>query len=228
MQGLINDGTLAIALAFIVPGYIIGAIRTQFVAGRRQQKIELLVLESLALSLVNLCLWYPALVAGFPASGAVTAWNGMAWLCAFLVSPAVIGAFLGIAALKNWWHGIANRLGTAPLHPMPTAWDWKFAQREQTWMYVTLKDDTKFAGFCGARSFISSEPAERDLYIQEVYEIGEDQVWKPKGSGLYIASGEIRSIEFWPIPKEEQLDEQQQPGLPEGLSTAAGNVRQAA
>jgi hypothetical protein len=45
MQGLINDGTLAIALAFIVPGYIIGTIRAQFLAGRRPQKIEQQVLE---------------------------------------------------------------------------------------------------------------------------------------------------------------------------------------
>ena len=226
MLGLINDGTLAIALAFIVPGYIIAAVRTQFVAGRRQQKFELLVLEAVALSLVNLCVWFPALAAGFPQTGPATIWSGLGWLCAFLVSPAAIGALLGIAAQKSWCHDIANRFGLAPLHPMPTAWDWKFAQREPAWLLVTLKDDTKFAGFLGCRSFISSEATDRDLYIQEVFEIGADNAWKRKGSGLYVASGEIRTIEFWPVAEEEHANERQ-PRLSEGLPTAS-NVRQAA
>jgi hypothetical protein len=225
MLGLNNDGTLAIALAFIVPGYIIAAIRTQFVAGRRQHKFEVLVLECVALSLVNLCVWFPALVAGFPHAGSATIWNGLGWLCAFVVSPAAIGALLGIAAQKSWCHDIANRIGFAPLHPMPTAWDWKFAQREPAWVHVTLKDDTKFAGFLGSRSFISSDATERDLYIQEVFEIGADNAWKPKGSGVYIAPAEIRTIEFWPV-KEEQTDEHHA-GFSQRLP-AASDIRQAA
>lgn len=227
MQGLINDGTLAIALAFIVPGYIIGTIRAQFLSGRRPQKIEQQVLEGLALSLVNLCFWYPMLMAGWPGAGSATVGTSMIWLAAFLVSPAAIGTLLGIAAQKNWLHGIANRFGVAPLHAMPTAWDWKFGQREEAWVLVTLKSDTKFAGFCGARSFISSEPGERDLYIQEVYELDDANVWHAKGSGLYIAPGEIRSIEFWRSKQEVKANEQPKSERAEGLPTAPDACRQA-
>jgi hypothetical protein len=42
-------------------------------------------------------------------------------------------------------------------------------------------------------------PNERDIYIGEVYlrDPGTG-AWTPKGSGVWIAHGEIQSLEFWP------------------------------
>ena len=54
---------------------------------------------------------------------------------------------------------------------MPTAWDWKFGDTSAQWVLVTLNDDTKFAGYLGLRSFISSDPGERDIYIERIYDL---------------------------------------------------------
>ena len=73
------------------------------------------------------------------------------------------------------------------------------------WVLVTLKDGTRFAGFCGPESFISSDPGERDIYIQWVYDIDDENNWSLRGlHGVLIAAGEIQTVEFWPYTSEEE------------------------
>lgn len=68
---------------------------------------------------------------------------------------------------------------------------------------ITLKDDTKFAGYCGRNSFMSSDPTERDLYVEKLYDWGEDDSWLDGGDhGLWVASGELKSVEFFPVSEE--------------------------
>ena len=89
-----------------------------------------------------------------------------------------------------------------PVHVILAAWDWKFSSSEQNWVLVTLKGDTKFAGFCGVNSFISSDPNERDIFIGKVYDfdddkwIDNDRIAKNVKSVL-ITAGEIKTIGFW-------------------------------
>jgi hypothetical protein len=116
------------------------------------------------------------------------------------VGPAVFGALLGlntqIEALRRFLHFF----GINPVHAVPTAWDWKFGRMREHLVIVTLKDDTKFAGYCGRGSFMSSDPAERDLYVEKVYDWGEGNSWLDGGDhGLWVASGELKSVEFFPV-----------------------------
>lgn len=69
---------------------------------------------------------------------------------------------------------------------------------------VKLKDGTKFAGYCGGRSFISSVPEERDIYVEESYDLSDDDEWKPRpGKSLLIAAGEISTIEFFKVNRSD-------------------------
>ena len=87
---------------------------------------------------------------------------------------------------------------------MPTAWDWKFSSMDSQWVLVTLKDDTRFAGYCGPDSFMSSDPIERDIYVQLVYDIDDENNWIPRGdNGVLITSGQVKTIEFWPCDLQE-------------------------
>jgi hypothetical protein len=73
---------------------------------------------------------------------------------------------------------------------------------------VTLKDDTKHVGLLGAKSFISTDPSERDIYIEKVYERQGDGEWKDVGDwSVLIAGSEVKTVEFKPYWKEER-DEQ--------------------
>ena len=88
------------------------------------------------------------------------------------------------------------------MHLVPTAWDYQFGRlREAHWVLVELKDGSRVAGFFGTRSFASSHPEERDIFIEQVYHIDEQDTWRPmkNGHGTLIAQGEIRSVDFWPM-----------------------------
>ena len=80
--------------------------------------------------------------------------------------------------------------------------------REQ-WVLVTLKDDTKYAGYCDPESsFFSSEPTERDMYIEYVYNLDDDNKWEPiPGKSVLITRGEVKTIEFWQRKEEATSDE---------------------
>ena len=75
------------------------------------------------------------------------------------------------------------------------------------WVLVTLKDGTRFAGYCGPESFMSSDPTERDMYIEQIYDLDSDDNWVNVGKKeVLIASGEIQTIEFWPYTEQENPD----------------------
>jgi hypothetical protein len=74
---------------------------------------------------------------------------------------------------------------------------------------VVLKDGTKFGGRFGAQSFASSDGKERDVYIEQVYEIDKYDLWTPSDQGVLILASEIRTIEFWPILPVEVSNERQ-------------------
>lgn len=125
--------------------------------------------------------------------------KALAWFALTFVGPAVLGLLLGVNIQKDLFRRVLQRCGLNPVHVIPTAWDWKFGVMKEQWVLVTLKDGTRFAGFCGNDSFMSSDPAERDIYIQWIYDIDDNNNWSQRGeNGVLIAAGEISTIEFWP------------------------------
>ena len=102
------------------------------------------------------------------------------WFLIILVGPAMLGAGLGIAIQNDLFRPFFARLRLQPVHVVPTAWDYQFGRmREAHWVLVRLKDGGSVAGFFGTRSFASSDPEERDIFIEQVYRIDEDSNWHP-------------------------------------------------
>lgn len=112
--------------------------------------------------------------------------------------PAGLGILSGIATRKEWIHRLYQRAGFEPLHYIPNAWDFLFGRHEEQWALVVLKDDTKYAGKWTSGSFASTDPLERDLLLVDVHNIPDDGPWQPTGKSVYIAAGEIRTIELTP------------------------------
>ena len=180
-------------LVFIVPGLIILFVRSQFITGRRPSHAAAL-LSYLTMSVVYYALILPFI--GFAQPTKV--WT---WFLLVFVGPVAVGFLLGLNVQKDLFRGLLRRIHIYPVHSIPTAWDWKFSTMKGEWALVTLKNGKRFAGVCGGpKSFVSSEPAERDLYISWVHDIGKDNVWRPSGDrSVLITSGEISTITFWPI-----------------------------
>ena len=200
MAKLLSLNSLYLILVFIVPGFIALSVRSQFITGRIPSENKASLLSYLTISVI-----YGALVLPF-VDPELIGKSRLIWFVLVFIGPIFLGLLLGINIQKDLVRRFLNWFGLYPVHAIPTAWDWKFSSTPEQWVLVTLKDDTRFAGFYGAQSFTSSSPDERDMYIQWVYDIAEDGTWSVPDSenGLLIAAGEIKTIEFLPYEGESQ------------------------
>ncbi len=197
---------LYLILGFLVPGLIVLFVRSQFITGRRPPHAAAL-LSYLTVSIIYYALALPLVdfVLSIQEPGYLKA---LAWFGLVFVGPAIFGLLLGINIQQGLLRRFLRWCRLNPIHVMSTAWDWKFGGMKDEWVLVTLKDGTRFAGFCGQHSFMSSDPTERDIYIQWIYDIGDNNKWSPRGdTGVLIAAGEIRTVEFWPYKKQETTNE---------------------
>ncbi len=207
MELLKNFDQLLAAMGLLVPGLVILFVRSQFVTDRRSSQSAAL------LSYLTVSLVYYAIALPFFDLGQVLYEHDVAdallWFAFILGGPVLLGLFLGINVQKNLLLRFLKWCGLNPVHAIPTAWDWKFGNMDEEWVLVTLKDDTRFVGFCGQGSFISSDPTERDIYIEQIYDIDSENNWSwPGRKGILIAPGEVRTIEFWPYTPQEDANEQ--------------------
>ena len=202
---------LFIVLAFVVPGFVMSFVRSQFATGRPQKGTDQ-VLMYLTLSAINYAVfsWLVAIlvVTDFPREHPF--WAAFLWYVVILLGPAALGAALGIAIQRDLLRPLFAKLRLQPVHIVPTAWDYQFGRlREAHWVLVRLKDGSTVAGFFGPSSFASSDPEERDVFIEQVYRIDENEAWHrmSEGHGALVLGDEIRSVEFWPVVSERETRE---------------------
>lgn len=195
MANIPSAPDLFTALAFIVPGFIIVRTREQFIAGRKQAVSEDL-LEYIVYGAINFAAfsWLIFLLNRAEWSAEQAAFG---WFVVVLLGPVCLGALMGVTAQRGWLGKLLSIVGTKPVHAVPTAWDWKFGRMSGEHALITFKDGTKIGCYISERSFISSEPGERDLYAELVYEIAEDNTWHLRQKSVLITHGEISMIEFY-------------------------------
>jgi len=200
---LLKLETLALFLVFAVPGIVALYVRAQFLTGRLPPVAEAMI-AYLTVSVIYHALAYPV---ARPLYGAAidSGLTRAGWFLLLFLGPALLGLLLGLNVRKGWAKAVLTRLGLQTVHPVDSAWDWHFGRCEECWVLAVLKDGTQWAGHMGPNSFMSSSPAERDIYIETVYEVAEKgRPWVPRTSSVWIAQGELQSLEFWPIATGEQ------------------------
>jgi hypothetical protein len=193
---------LFVALAFIVPGFIISLVRSQFSASRSARPGEQFF-GYLTLSALNYALFswlvYILIATDFGTQHPI--WSALCWFLIILIGPAAIGLLLAVVFQKDWLQAIFARLRMQPIHIVPAAWDYQFGRmKEPHWLLVQLKDGSTIAGYFGMRSFASSDPHERDIFIQQVYLVDAEGRWQQmsEGHSVLIGHEQIAVIEFWP------------------------------
>lgn len=200
MNAIADPEKLRLFLLFAVPGIVALYVRSQFLTGR------MLPIAEGIIAYVTLSLIYQAAIVsifGLFNRGLFAGWMALAWPVLLFVFPAIIGALLGLNIRKSWTKRLIAKLRINTAHPVNAAWDWRFVDSKSCWVLVVLKDGTEWAGYLGTQSFMSSDPAERDIFIEKVYEIdSKTDVWTARTSSVWIAHSEIQSIEFWPGNKE--------------------------
>ncbi len=191
--------TVFFTAAFLVPGFLFYWTLSIFIPSR-EQDTRYQFLKFLTFSCINFAVWswliyFIFKVTFFGENPGITAFI---WFFIILISPFSLGILFAKLHQKEIIRKFLQYYGFSSVHPIPTAWDYKFIKTEPVFVLITLKDDSKVAGFFGPNSFSSSVPAERDIYLEEIFEINEDNVWKkiPNNNGIFVSGSEIKTIEF--------------------------------
>lgn len=195
--------TLVLTLSFVVPGFIIHSIFSMC-RPRRTEVKELLYLRFLAFSVLNLiiCLW----PIHFVIVNDYIRLHPLRSVVLFFVITFISPLFLGIVVAKldawDWMRKILRRIKLNPMHSTPNSWDYTFdriCSQGDSWVLIRMTDDKVVGGYFGPNSFASTDVAERDIYLQAVWEINpENGDWTRKEltDGIWIKASEILSIEF--------------------------------
>lgn len=117
-----------------------------------------------------------------------------------IVLPVVYGALWGFFRQRGYDRKVFALFGlkTFERSHAPTAWDAMFSERSESWIIITLKDNTRVDGWFGVESHASSDDDQRDLFVSHVLtqrEDGRKELVKNTG-GVYISADEIKTIEF--------------------------------
>lgn len=195
---------LSLILGYIVPGLIIVYVRAQFLTGRiaahKDALLSYFTLSVIYLAVVNASV---TLVTG---SSAPLHEQTAYWLHILLAGSVVFGIAVGLNASLGITRYLLQHVGLHLPHVMESAWDWRFSRFPPSLMTITLRDGSRVSGWCGPASFIGSDPNNRDLYVEQVYDVDEEGNWtlRTPGKGVYIAGGEVRLVEFIPVNTGEQ------------------------
>lgn len=196
--------SMMLALFLIVPGIVITYFRSLFINGRSPGGGELII-RYFAISAAYQAFAYPVFAW---ATGPDTSTIRSFWWVLVFILPGLTGVLLGLEIRHEWVRTRLRRLGVNPAHAIPTAWDWRFGNTDDVFVFVTLKNETKYAGRLGSGSFVSSDVSERDLYVDQLYSWHEEKEWQPLDRSILICGGEISTIEFHDPPSGRSQNEE--------------------
>ena len=211
-KNIVPNSTLILFILAVVPGVVIVFVRSRFVKGN----ILPYPAGFLTYLTVSVMYWLVVLTLLFPLGMLILDYSGIRYLytpvndykeiiCIILI-PISVGLFSGWISRKEYVYRILKKLRLNPIHPTPTAWEDCFSDTDEQFVLVKLKNGNQFGGKLDTDCFISSDVENQDIYISEIYEIDDQSQWNKQDRGVFISSGEISSIEFFPIGNEEESD----------------------
>lgn len=182
---------------FLLPGFIIKSVTDALVSPVKYNDKKYF-LSYLFYSIVNCAVWSWAyfLINKINKEHPTIYWI---LLLAITVTGAVLLAvFIGAVKQKGVIERLFAKMKINKIHPVPTAWDYYFSKQEESWIIVTLKNGKTIYGKFSDNSFASSDPEERDIYIEKTYTVSEDMTWieDEKSKGILVSKDEIETIEF--------------------------------
>lgn len=185
---------LVLFLIFLIPGFISTKVYDLLIPGERRDLSKSLF-EVVAYSAINFALlsWLIILIHSRGFYGDHPALYFSSLLLILFIFPAVWPLlYLKVSS----WNIIAKRF----IHPIPKPWDYVFGKRQSFWVIVHLKDKRRIGGRFDTNSFASSYPAKEQIYLEEVWELGEKGNFvEPieRSKGIVILGEEIMAIEFF-------------------------------
>lgn len=198
---------------FVVPGYIIEEVVSSIIPiKRREEGIKLI--RCLMYSVVNNALWFSwglNLLLKIKATSQIWFWALLS--LSVIVTGLITGLVIGLIKAKGLFRRLFNkcfsRFGVNLEHPIPSAWDYVFKNfTEGAWVTIRMDNDKFIRGKFYTNSFASSDEDYRDLYLEEVYILDENEEWVKinRSKGMWLSPDTIKHIEFLTIRDREGLE----------------------
>lgn len=183
---------------FLLPGFIINAIIDSFAPSVRSSDTKYF-LSCLLYSIVNCS--FASFVYVFLKDCFYQAAPVLYWFLIILVTvifATLIAIAIGLIKQKEILECVCSCIGLRKIHPIPSAWDYSFSKQQASWVIVTLETGEVIYGKYSSNSFASSDPNERDLYLEKTYTLDQNKKWieDPKSNGILISKDAIQAIEF--------------------------------
>ncbi|GGM21705.1 hypothetical protein GCM10010129_77540 [Streptomyces fumigatiscleroticus] len=191
---------------FLMPGYLLGTTMDRGRHGPAVSERAFVAKVAGGSMVVHLImLWWTAPLAAAIVRhgpgryvGQIAAWTVMV----LLVVPVALGAglsFLSDLRRPAWLHRLLVRVGLSSVTRISEAWDWVFSRGFPAYVRVGLAEGRTVHGLFADQSFASSDPAHRDLYLQQQWTAEDDWFAEPYPGtkGIWLNGSSIVSIEFF-------------------------------
>lgn len=126
----------------------------------------------------------------------------MLWTFILLIAPILEGMLFAWLANSYLSKSFFQFLKPKNVRFIPTAWDYVFSQEQRLWILITLNDNSRIGGFFGERSFVSEYPQAQDIYLEQVWHLGDNGEFKTpveKSVGCLIKMQDIKHLEFFEV-----------------------------
>lgn len=182
---------------FVLPGYIISEIIAVFNPTKKLSEGALL-LKCLLYSIIHCAIWSWLYKIVFEIGAQYPKAYWFILVLTTIIVASVLGTVIGLIQQKQLIRTMLTALKIHTSHSTPNSWDYRFSKNQSTWLIVTLVDGGMIYGWFSTQSFASSDAEERDLYIEKIYSIDDNNTWIENEmiEGIYIPKEQIKTIEF--------------------------------
>jgi hypothetical protein len=185
-----EPSAVALFLIFFVPGFVMIKVYDALVPGERRD-FSKTIFDAVAYGALNLAAFSPFIsYMRYGGPDPVVFWGGA--IVILLVGPA-----LWAWALFKFLS--AKQLRGQAAHPIQRAWDYVFSRGHSYWVIIHL-ENRKIGGLFGSNSFASSDPADPQIYIEEVWELDANEIFVrriDRSNGMILFAKDIVAVEFF-------------------------------
>lgn len=193
MDDIWEINKLLLFIVFVIPGFISIRIHDLFIPTEQRESSKLII-EAIGFSCINYALlsWSIYFISKYDVSKQYPFLFAFFLIGILFIFP-VIWPIIYIKIRKSKF--VTNIVP----HPIPKPWDYIFGKREAFWLVIYLTDGTRVGGRYDTDSFTSSFPEDEQIYIQEVWNIDDNNKFltkRTRSRGMLISSKDIKAIEF--------------------------------
>lgn len=193
-MGALTFNNIILLTIFFVPGFVclkfyrllIAEIRTDF-SKDLYEAIGFSFLNALLFSYPLYLIHSQKLIENHPF------WYYTVIFCIVIIAPIVYALFFYVFSKQKWFSRLL-------VNPTKSAWDSFFSKRESYYVIITLKNGRRIGGKYGLKSFSSTYPHPKEIYLEEVWKLNDKNGFDEKiaqTEGVIITENEISTIEFY-------------------------------